>query len=61
MALGDGSILDPVGACPVLVLVLGFMALIFAGLLASFEWIGDLWRKHKLERDVRKAIKANGE
>lgn len=44
-----------------LVLVLGFMALIFAGLLASFEWIGDLWRKHKLERDVRKAIKANGE
>ncbi|WP_276905121.1 hypothetical protein [Faecalibaculum rodentium] len=44
-----------------LVLVLGFLALIFAGLLTSFEWIGDLRRKHKLKKAVRKAIKEDGE
>ncbi len=38
-----------------LVLVLGFLALIFAGLLASFEWIGDLRRKHKLKKAMKKA------
>lgn len=38
-----------------LVLVLGFLAFIFAGLLASFEWIGDLRRKHKLKKAMKKA------
>lgn len=38
-----------------LVLVLGFLTLIFAGLLASFEWIGDLRRKHKLKKAMKKA------
>lgn len=38
-----------------LVLVLGFLALIFAGLLSSFEWIGDLRRKHKLKKAMKKA------
>ena len=38
-----------------LVLVLGFLALIFAGLLASFEWIGDLRRKHKLKKAMQTA------
>lgn len=44
-----------------LVLGLMFLALIVIGFCESFSWIGGLWRKHKLKKAVRKAIKEDEE